>query len=303
MDRKIVMMCAAMVLVALLVAFMGCIGPAFGGNNSGGGYSGSSGNGGDNGGGSGNGGSSGTGAGPAQGSGGDNGNGDNGGSSGNSGNSGSHGGSPGSYSKDIYFSLDCHGVWSRPEAPDWAHVHGSFAVTGNIPFHLDYDYHKISPAIYTDSYGGNGNKGAVVRIQSEYSEFVPDGNGHFLPCHFTYDGYQYASADMVYNTSEDSSRRWTATFSETARDDPLPAAKLTQTEPSCPKSASADSPPSELVDPAETCFTTGSSTGLRSPFPFSDSSTFTVLSPVEESDLAFSTYTPSVTFHMGRAPS
>ena len=304
------MACTAAVLVVLLVLLMGCtgggpdMGPAHGGNSSGGGYSGSSGNGGDTGGGSGNGGSSGTGAGPAKdsGTGGNNGNGGSGNHNGRSGNGGSRG-SPGSFSQQTYFSIDCSGTWHANYGNDWSKIHGSFTLEGNIPVLMDYDYHTISPALYTDTNAGNLNKGNLMHLRSEFSEVV-DKDGTFIPCHFTYDGYQWAGGSMEYNTSGDSSRRWTAMFDETSKDISLPPEKVEQTDPSCPITDYAKNPPTELTQPADACYTAEGRQAVGSPFSFSDSSTFPVIDTITYSDsYTFDKLDPTATFHMGRAPS
>ena len=212
--------------------------------------------------------------------------------------------SPGSYHQETYFAVDCSGTWHAVYGSDWRKVHGSFTLTGNIPFLMEYDYHTMTDALYTDTNAGHLDTGNVMHLQSEYSEIVSDGHGNLLPCHFTYDGYQYADAGMEYNTSGDSPSRWTATFSHVSANKPLPPETVKQTEPSCPVTEYTDPVPTELTGPAESCYSNGNYEMDNSPFSFSDNAEFPVIDTVDTSDYyTFDKLDPTATFHLGRAPS
>jgi hypothetical protein len=46
----------------------------------------------------------------------------------------------GSYPQNYYFTFDCAGEWKSYTDPVWENHHGSFTLTGNVPFPITYDF-------------------------------------------------------------------------------------------------------------------------------------------------------------------
>ena len=221
------------------------------------------------------------------------------------GGSGGGAGNSGDFPKQTYLAVDCAGAWKdttiHGEAP-WNH-HGNFHVTGNVPFSIEYDYNLMGFGLYPDVNAGRSDRSNPLRIRGESWECV-GAAGDCQQCHYVFDGEIYAGGTLIYNRSADSSRRWTATLTRMPGGEGIwHTISATQTEGACPTTDLGEFVPTEITLPADACFTANRGTESGNGFSFSDGSAFDVDPRLDPDNTEFSTLTPHVTFHMGRAPS
>lgn len=209
-----------------------------------------------------------------------------------------------SYPPNTYFTLDCQGEYKvmgpQGDAP-W-NQHGSFTLTGNVPFPITSDYNnQMGYALYNAVPLGTN---IPLTIHAE-SEGCYGSKDDCKPCHFVYDGQIFASGMMVYNRSADPGP-WSVTFLQ------MPGGEggfwhtvsLTQTDGDCPVTIDQAVTPGGLIDPASSCYTDSQGGNLGTPFSFSDGNEFEVSPHPAPTDVVFtSTFKPTATFHIGRAPS
>lgn len=214
--------------------------------------------------------------------------------------------STGSYPQNSYFTFDCKGEWKDSTIsgqPPWNH-HGSFIVTGNVPFPITYDYNVVGFGLYTATDAAGSGMSNALHIQGESQECVGAASD-CKPCHFIFDGEIYAGGLMVYNRSADSSRRWTVVFTRMpgGENGIWHTTSFRQTEGGCPITDVEQVGPLDIVGPADACFTKDMKDESGTPFSFSDSSGFVVSPSIDPLNVEFSKMEPNVVFHLGKAPS
>ena len=210
----------------------------------------------------------------------------------------------GSYPQNSYFAFDCPGKRKSSTGPGWKNHHGSFTLTGNVPFPVTYDFNN--PARYalctaTDTSGPGMSSPLQVRGESSSCSGIPID---CKPCHFVFDGDIYAGGMMVYNGSAGSKQRWTVVFTR------MPGGEngiwhtmsLTQTERGCEVTDIEAVGPIEVILPADGCFTNDAGTKNGTPFAFFDGSGFVVSPHVDNGNTEFTCLDPRVVFHPGKAP-
>jgi len=228
----------------------------------------------------------------------------NGGGSGGGLGGGSGGSSSGSYPQNIYFSFDCQGEWKSATDPAWKNHHGTFTVTGNVPFPIPYDYNNpIGYALYTDANAGRSDRSNPLHITGESQECWGTPDDCKL-CHFIFDGDIYGGGLMVYNQSAPG-RHWVVNFAR------MPGGEngiwhtnsIQQTEGGCPATDIEKVGPFEIVESSYACFNANVGPESGTSFDFSDGSGFVVSPHVDPGDYTFTSLDPRVVFHIGRAPS
>ena len=226
------------------------------------------------------------------------------------GNSGGSGGgssnSPGNFPQNSYFTFDCKGDWKSSTDLPWKNHHGSFTVTGNVPFPITYDYQVTGIGLYTatDTAGTGMSSPLQVQGESSYCSGTPDD---CKPCHFVLEGDIYAGGMMVYNRSADSSRKWTVVFSRMPGGEGIwHIRSVKQTEGGCDVTGAGAVEavgPVEVIMPTYACFTKDEGSESGTPFSFSDGSGFVVSPHIDPSNTEFTSLDPRVVFHLGKAPS
>lgn len=222
------------------------------------------------------------------------------------GNGGSGGGTAAagavSYPPNTYFTLDCKGEYKEKGQEGGApwNQHGSFTLTGNVPFPITYDYEN--PTGYAGYSAVPLGTNIPLTIHAE-SEGCYGNKDDCKPCHFIYDGQIFASGLMAYNRTNDPGP-WTVIFLQMPGGEGFwHTVSLTQTDGDCPLTIDQAITPGGLVDPASSCYTDSQGGSLGTPFTFSDGNEFEV-SPYQDPDnVVFTSFKPTATFHIGRAPS
>ena len=211
----------------------------------------------------------------------------------------------GSYPQNSYFTFDCAGEWKSSTDPVWKNHHGSFTLTGNVPFPITYDFNN--PARYalytsTDTSGSGMSSPLQVKGESSYCSGTPDD---CKPCHFVFNGDIYAGGMMVYNGSAGSDQRWIVVFTQMpgGENGVWHTRSLTQTENGCEVTDIDAVGPLEVILPAYGCFTKDAGVQSGTPFAFSEGSGFVVLPHVDPGNTEFTSLDPRVVFHLGKAPS
>lgn len=216
---------------------------------------------------------------------------------------GTGGGRSGSFPQNSYFTFDCKGDWKSSTDPDWRNHHGSFTVTGNVPFPITYDYQVTGIGLYTatDTAGSGMSSPVQVKGESSYCSGTPDD---CKPCHFVFDGDIYAGGMMVYNRSADSPRKWTVIFTRMPGGEGIwHTRSVRQTGGDCDVTDVEAVGPVEVIMPAYACFTKDEGSASGTPFSFSDGSGFVVSPHVDPGNTEFTSLDPRVVFHLGKAPS
>lgn len=226
------------------------------------------------------------------------------------GNSGGSGGgssnSPGNFPQNSYFTFDCKGDWKSSTDLPWKNHHGSFTVTGHVPFPITYDYQVTGIGLYTatDTAGTGMSSPLQVQGESSYCSGTPDD---CKPCHFAFEGDIYTGGMMVFNRSADSSRKWTVVFSRMPGGEGIwHTRSVKQTEGGCEVTGAGAVEavgPVEVIMPTYACFTKDEGSESGTPFSFSDGSGFVVSPHIDPSNTEFTSLDPRVVFHLGKPPS
>ena len=212
-----------------------------------------------------------------------------GGSSGGSGSGGSGGGSTSSgYPQYAYFTFACTGSWTES-----SNHHGTFSMTGTMPFTLDYPWDDgAGVALYTSDKGKN-NGGTPLRVKSEVWDGGLTTKTDSQPCHFTWEGDVGASGLMYYQNG-----KWTVNFGVVPLDtETYRTISIRQDSPDCP--AAYNSPEivvPDLYDPEVDCIVSQEPV----PFDFSTGSGFDL--PPHKPGKSWDTFASHISFSRGRAP-
>jgi hypothetical protein len=222
------------------------------------------------------------------------------GSGGNGGGSGSGNPAAGavSYPANTYFTMDCKGVYKvmgpQGDAP-W-NQHGSFTLTGNVPFPITYDYQNPMGYALYNSVNPSGSSPLTIHAETEGCYGSKDD---CKPCHFIYDGGM-----MVYNRTADPGP-WSVTFMQMpGGEGTWHTISLTQTDGDCPLTIDQAITPGGLIMPASSCYTDSQGGSLGTPFTFSDGNQFAISPHPGPDNVVFTgSFKPTATFHIGTAPS
>ena len=206
---------------------------------------------------------------------------------GNGGGSGGGSGSSG-YPQYGYFTFDCKGSWT--ESDDH---HGTFSMTGNMPFTLDYPWDNDMGAALYNSDTGYNNEYTPLRVKSEVWDGGLTTEADSQPCHFTWEGDVGASGYMNYQKG-----KWTVNFmvvplgTENYR-----TISSKQDSPDCPATYnSPDFVHTDLYVPEYDCIISKEPV----PFDFSTGSGFDL--PPHKPGKSWEKFSSHVSFSRGRAP-
>jgi len=209
-------------------------------------------------------------------------------SSGGSGGGSGGGSSSSGYPQYAYFTFACTGSWT--ESSDH---HGTFSMTGTMPFTLDYPWDNgAGIALYTSDTGKN-NGGTPLRVKSEVWDGGLTTESDSQPCHFTWEGDVGAAGSMNYQN-----RKWTVYFLPVALDtETYRTISVRQDSPDCP--AEYNSPEfvhPDLYQPEYDCIVSDEPV----PFDFSTGSGFDL--PPHTPGKSWNTFASHISFSRGKAP-
>jgi len=186
------------------------------------------------------------------------------------------------------FTFACTGSWTES-----SNHHGTFSMTGTMPFTLDYPWDDgTGVALYTSDTGKN-NGGTPLHVKSEVWDGGLTTEADSQPCHFTWEGDVGASGLMNYQN-----RKWTVSFLPVALDtEAYRTISTSQDSPDCP--AEYNSPEfvhPDLYQPESDCMVS------KDPvlFDFSTGSGFDL--PPHKPGKSWDTFSSHVSFSRGRAP-
>lgn len=203
-----------------------------------------------------------------------------GGSGGGSGSSG--------YPQYAHFTFTCKGSWTERE-----NHHGTFSMTGTMPFTLDYPWDNDAGAALYNSDTGKNNEYTPLRVKSEVWDGGLTTEADSQPCHFTWEGDVGATGSMNYQKG-----KWTVKFmvvpvgAETYR-----TISIKQDSPDCPATYnSPDFVHTDLYTPESDCIVS------KEPvqFDFSTGSGFDL--PPHKPGKDWDTFASHVSFSRGKAP-